>query len=339
MSTQKYKLYLEMSGQVLRGLRVSTGNGGSVIEDFRELSSENPAELGAAVEEMARTKGGAYTRATCGIYPSDRLLRQVSIKEAAKPVDQAVMEEILTGQFRINPREYVLAALNAEDGQPVVPGRLYKDLFFCGAPRSQVKSAQDILVEAGVYPLRLELTSASTLGMLLSWAKVEEFQDAVLVLELSAENSHSFILNGGRVDFARPMPLGLNSMISGVREELGLKDDESARRLFFSDSFDFTEMGPRLIERMLRELQSSIGLYEVKTGQSVGRVVCTLLPDKLSWLTRTFARCLGMTAWQPDFTRQLAAMSVKVNEQTISREVDSSMLGLLSLMHNEEVPS
>ena len=82
----------------------------------------------------------------------------------------------------------------------------------------------------------------------------------------------------GRVG-TRPIPQGLESMIPVVQKELGLKDEESAKKLFYSNTFDFTSMGNALIKKLLKELQSSIGFYEVQTGQSVGLLHGTQLPQ------------------------------------------------------------
>eukprot|EP01035_Chromulina_nebulosa_P038843 gene38842-52466_t len=114
-----------------------------------------------------------------------------------------------------------------------------------------------------------------------------------LVLEIGADSTHSFIVSPTGVDASRPIPQGLDAMVPIVQKELGLKDEESARKLFYSNTFDFTGMGPLLIKRLLKELQSSIGFYEVQTGQSVGQVLCTQLSPKLAWLDAAIAGSLG----------------------------------------------
>ena len=39
-------------------------------------------------------------------------------------------------------------------------------------------------------------------------------------------------------------------------QALGLKDEESARKLFYSNTFDFTGMGSVLTKKLIKELQS-----------------------------------------------------------------------------------
>ncbi len=86
-------------------------------------------------------------------------------------------------------------------------------------------------------------------------------------------------------------------MIPVVQKELGLKDEESARKLFYSNTFDFTGMGGTLVKKLLKELQSLIGFMKCRPGQSIGQVFCTQLPANLGWLGLTMAApwaCLSL---------------------------------------------
>ncbi len=51
------------------------------------------------------------------------------------------------------------------------------------------------------------------------------------------------------------------------------------------------------MKKLLKELQSSIGFYEVQTGQSIGNVICTQLPASLSWLGTTMAGALTQSGF------------------------------------------
>ncbi len=333
-SQKKNFFYVERSRSGIRAARLSVNGNGSVVEEVDTISSLVPEEVKAFVQRFGRLKAGQLMRAACAIYPDDRLFRHWSLKDAARPADPRTLEEIVTKQFKVNPADYMLTALNADDGTPFDGTRTNREVVICGGRRRAFQEAQDYLVECGIYPVRLELGSVATAGMYLRHAKAEGIEEPVLLLEIDEETSTVVILNKGRIDSTRPLSLGLNSMIGGVREELGLKDEGAARRLFFSDSFDFREMGPRLVDRITRELQSLIGFYEVQTGQSIGRVCCTLLPPKLRWLNETFAGLLGMKTHEVDFAALLAkanfsfAADVNPGEEALSP-------GLLALMLTE----
>jgi hypothetical protein len=117
-----------------------------------------------------------------------------------------------------------------------------------------------------------------------------------------------------------------------VQKELGLKDEESARKLFFSNTFDFTGMGPVLIKKLVKELQSSIGFYEVQTGQSIGQVVCTLLPPKLGWLEAAIASQLGVGVLKSDLGEWLQSRQITLADTLVAQGQDARRLGLFGLM-------
>jgi hypothetical protein len=121
-------------------------------------------------------------------------------------------------------------------------------------------------------------------------------------------------------------------MVPIVQKELGLKDEESAKKLFYSNTFDFTGMGPLLIKKLLKELQSSIGFYEVQTGQSVGQLVSTQLSPKLVWLDTAIANALGIGGLKVEPAAWLQSRHVTVPEPLMKHLSEIRWFGLLGLM-------
>jgi len=152
------------------------------------------------------------------------------------------------------------------------------------------------------------------------------------VLDVGNDTTHSFIVSATGIEASRPIPQGLEAMVPVVQKELGLKDEESARKLFRSNTFDFTGMGPLLTKRLLKELQSSIGFYEVQTGQSVGQVLCIQLSPKLSWLEGTLASSLGIATMRFDPIPWLRSRKVIVPDALSKTAGDFRWFGLMSLM-------
>ena len=128
----------------------------------------------------------------------------------------------------------------------------------------------------------------------MNYLNFKQSKSPVLVLEMGAEVTQSYIVSPDGVDISRAIPTGIAAMIPVVQKELGLKDQESAMKLFYSNTFDFTSMGGTLVKKLVKELQSLIGFYEVQTGQSIGQVFCTQLPPNLKWLGATMAGALGV---------------------------------------------
>jgi Tfp pilus assembly PilM family ATPase len=175
---------------------------------------------------------------------------------------------------------------------------------------------------------------------MVSYLKFKQSKTPVLLLEIGQETTQSFILSAEGVDISRPIPSGIAAMIPVVQKELGLKDEESAKKLFYSNTFDFTSMGGVLVKKLLKELQSSIGFYEVQTGQSIGNVVCTQLPASLSWLGATMASSLSVPALKLELLPWLESQNIKLAEGVTLGQPDERWFGLFSLLasHQNAVP-
>jgi hypothetical protein len=303
------------------------------IEDLRECPPDDSEALAEAIRQIHPGKNASgYLHATVGVYPEKRLVRRHSV-EVRRIKEPSYFAEVCSQQFRIEQDKFSLAIINANDGSDFDAAKAQqKEVIFCGLPTDESDAVQKGLLDNKIYPERLELGSIATLGAVVEWLAFTKSKTPTLVLEISAESTHSFIVTASGVEASRPIPQGLNSMIPIVQKELGLKDEEAARKLFYSNTFDFTGMGPLLIKRFLKELQSSIGFYEVQTGQSVGQMVSTQLPAKLVWLDRAISAALGINSAKIDPVPWLKALQITIPENLLRHAQDARYLGLLALM-------
>ena len=184
----------------------------------------------------------------------------------------------------------------------------------------------------GIYPERVELSTLALLGGLISYSEIKERIAPTLFLEISSDSAQVLIYQGNHLDVARPIPYGLNSMYPIIQRELGLKDESSARKLFSSNTFDFTEMGGLLLKKLLKELQASTGFYEVQTGQTIGEIFLSALPDNLSWIGSTLSRILGVDVLVPEYSDWFSAHSIEWQDQADLLSLGSRWFGLFSLM-------
>lgn len=302
------------------------------IEAVREVAGGKLEAVCQTLLEMADgKKKGRMMSASFGIYPNRRFIRKASL-DAKKMKEESYLNEVLVSQFRVEPEKMTLALIGAGSGLGIDPANpATKEALFCGSFTEDFKKVQDDLIAAGLFPEAIELGSVAMLGGLLSYLSFVENKTPTLFLEVGKETTNCYILNTNGVDLARPIALGVNSIIPLVQKELGLKDEESAAKLFFSNTFDFGGMGPALIKKLLKELQSSIGFYEVQTGQSIGQLVCAGLPDNLSWLGSTLGSTLGVNVLKPDFGPWLKANGIEWNETTVGCAPSLIHFGILSL--------
>lgn len=303
-----------------------------VVEELKEFAS---TDIGALTEWVRGSEGkgsSGYAHATCGVYPTKRIIRRHTL-DPKKVKEPAYFNEIYTQQFRVESEKYTIKALNADDGSDYdLIKSTQKEALFCGLPSEEIITIQDKLLEQGIYPERLELGTLALMGGLGNYLKFKQSKSPLLLLEIGEDSTQSFILSAEGVDISRPIPSGIAAMIPVVQKELGLKDEESAKKLFYSNTFDFTSMGGALVKKLLKELQSSIGFYEVQTGQSIACVLCTQLPSNLSWLGATMAGALGVPSMKMDMGLWLESLNIKLANGVVLGQSEERWAGLFSLI-------
>ena len=333
--------FVELNDHAVMLARTSSPVAPFTVEDMRECPRGDAAALEECIQQIQPKKApSGYLHACVGIYPAKRLVRRHAL-ELKRLNEPAYLAEVCTQQFRIEQAKYSISILNAADGADYdLAKATQKEVIFCGMPGEDIATAQNFLLESGIYPERLELGSVAMLGGVVDGLAFTKSKTPTLVLEIGADTTHSFIVSATGVDVSRPISQGLDAMVPIVQKELGLKDEESARKLFYSNTFDFTGMGPLLVKRLLNELQSSIGFYEVQTGQSVGQVLCTQLSPKLAWLDAAIASALGITSLTLDPAPWLQSRQISLPEALAKTAQDIRWFGLLGLMaHYHSSPS
>lgn len=329
-------LFVDISEFSILAARTSGFKIPMVIEDLAEYplgSGVSPEEVRELFEGLVDFRGNGYFVSRCGVYPEGRFVRYYEAETANKAKDMNFLSEILKSEFNVDPQSNSVAILDAKDGSDYNPEEsLTKRLVFCGAPSESFKQQQDNMLDFGLYPERLELSTVTTLGGVSDYAHFNEIKSPILCFELTSKSANIFIINRGQVDVARPVPFGLDSIYPLLQRELGLKDEASARKLFFSNTFDFAEMGPKLLRRMTKELQASTGFYEVQTGLTIENVFISVLPKNLSWVSKTVSDSLGLEILQPNLEKWLESLKIKLGEGVDVSNLGARWMGLFSLM-------
>lgn len=326
--------YVSLNEQGMQVARTSAPAVPFTLEDLRE----GPVDDGPSqVELLKQVRGGGrspspYLQAIVGVNPARRLVRRHSV-DSKRVKEPGYFAELCSQQFRIEFDKHALSVLNAADGSVFDPARaVQKDVIFCGLPLEDVIQLQGELLGLGIYPRRLELGTVSLLGGMVDLLSQSRSKSPLLVVELGADMTHSFIVSAAGVEASRPIAHGYSAMVPLVQKELGLKDEEAARKLLFANTFDFTGMGPVLLKRLVADLQSSTGFFEVQTGQSVGRVFVCHLPAPLAWMEASLGASLGLPSFRPDVLPWLASRQVAVPDSLAATVRESRWFGLLSLM-------
>jgi len=325
-------LFFDLAGDTALLARTTGMTVPFVIEELREVPIGDPAEVAEAVRSLAGVRGSGYANACCGIYPNSRLVARLAI-EGRKLRDEGYLTQHVADTLKIDAAAHTLVPINVGDGSDLASLKVApKEILVCGAQSAEIITHQNQLLEYGLFPERLEIGTIATVGGLMSQLRFSDNKSPLLLLEIGTESTSVLVLTRDGVDITRSVSFGISSMIPLVQKELALKDEESAKKLFFSNSFDFTGMGPQLTKRLLRELQASIGFYEVQTGQSINQLCCTLLPGKVGWLQRTLADVLGMKVHTVDHAAWLKSMGIEPAEGVQLNDLPPVWTSLMCLM-------
>ena len=330
-------LFIDISEFSILAARTSSDKLPMVIEEIAELplqsTSHDPETVRAFFEQLVDFKGNSYFVGHCGVYPEERFVRYYEAETTSKVKDPKFLSNILQNEFNVDVDASYVSILDSRNGHDFQWGKVTtKRLLFCGGPKSKFQVEQDRLLSYGIYPRRLELSTVTTIGGVSDYAKFKGITGPILSFELTSESANIAILNKGQVDVARPVPFGLDSIYPLLQRELGLKDEASAKKLFFSNTFDFAEMGPKLLRRMTKELQATTGFYEVQTGQTIEHVFMSVLPKNLNWVAKTVSDSLGLEIVQVNIEAWLESLNIKLADGVEVLNLGSRWLGLFSLM-------
>jgi hypothetical protein len=336
MKSKTKGLFLDVSEFSILAAKTSGYKLPITIEDLTEIplkEGQDEDEVKSLLEEFVDFQGNDYFVSVCGVYPESRFTRYYEADTVNKAKDVNHLRKVLQEQFSIDPDKNVLSILDANDGSDYdMQKSLSKKLLFCGAKAEELQKIQNSLLSYAIYPEQMTIASISTLGGFCDYAKFKKMQSPLLCLEMTSSSANIFIQNRGKVEVTRPVSFGLDSIYPLLQKELGLKDETSARKLFYSNTFDFAEMGPKLMSRITKELQACTGFYEVQTGQTIDKILLSVLPKNLSWIEQTLSRALGLDVIKPDFELWLESLQIKLGESADLSGLSGRWFSVFSLM-------
>lgn len=309
------------------------------IESINEFPRNEPGKLKEFLEQATAGRRSRYIHSHCGIIPESRFFRLHSLESMAKAKDPDYFAKVLEDQFRISPGSSLMTTINVQNGAAFSPDRSLasqKDLLLCGADKREIHAFQDNLVECGIFPQSLQLGTLSGLAGVKHYLKAKEIEDPVLLLEVTQNSANLFILSQDKVDLCRPVNFGFNAVLPVIQQELGLKDEESARSLFASNTFDFREIGPKLLNKILKELNASTGFYEVQTGQTIPYLYMTSLPENLNWIPEVISKEMDIKLLDVDWHGWAEDIGVSFGDSCSPADLGPSAFGLFSLFINFE---
>jgi hypothetical protein len=340
MLSKKTKgLFVEVNGFSYHVAAVSGLQPPFTVESISEFPRNEPGKLKEFLDFGTANRVGRYLHAHCGIVPESRFFRLHSFESITRAKEPDYFSQLLEQQFRISragARFSVLSALSGSAFSPTKSLASQKELLLCGADTREFSAFQDNLIDCGIYPQSLQLSTLSSIAGLKHYLGMKAVEDPVLLLEITQNSANLFILSKEKIDLCRPVNFGFNAILPVIQQELGLKDEESARSLFFANTFDFREIGPKLLRRMIKELNASVGFYEVQTGQTIPMLYVCALPSSLSWIPGVISSEMEIQLLDIDWGEWSSSIGVSFGDDCSPADLGPSSFSLFSLFMNFE---
>ncbi|HZP61220.1 MAG TPA: PEGA domain-containing protein [Opitutaceae bacterium] len=265
-----------------------------VIEDIREVAVDNKAAVEEAIQGVFPDTAGGTARVLAALRPKQRRLYLSSEEEAKKFPSLAALPGMLMepSLASISPCEYT--AVNARDGLTIsgqgVPWIL------AAAQKEGYELAVASLKELKLEPGRISPATLSAIGGVASALKLKGDGSTALLFEFGDLSTHVLLVTSEGVEAVRAAAVTMDKVAEAVQVELGLKFKGSAAKLFFNESYDFSETGPKIAARIAQELTADVGAL----GRSPAAFICTGLPGKQDWFARSLAGALNLSPLDTD---------------------------------------
>jgi len=333
ISSSKKDYIVEYRPTCIRVVRVSSYTTPITIEAIAEIPlGDDMDAIATSVRKLAGVKANGYLNGACVVYPERRIIRQITI-DTPKGTEADFVFKALGESFSDVPVELSAHCLSPATGEEIDPANYNKkEVIVCGVPNIDIVKLQKQMLGHGIYPSRIELGTIGTIGSLQDALIKQGSEAPSLFLEIEKNFSNAVIIGPKGIEMSRRIETGSEDIAFALKEELNLKDENSAYKLLSSRDFDFSSISRKILRRLMRELQSSIGFYEVQTGQSVSWIHCSTRATSMDWLEGSIGSLLNLAPFSLSLTDWLDANGIKCADESITERLDISWIGQLAAL-------
>lgn len=320
-------LYLELTKHTLLVTRAS----GTSIEIFRECALDNKPGVEEILSSLDPDWKANGLPAVAALAPLPVWWHLSSTEEAARYRTETKLREFgatlphaLTGNLE-------LTCCHAADGTLISSQG--------SAPWLLGLSTAEGLASTGatatnwrIAPARSESSTLSHVGGIVT-ALRHAGRGAVVLWDLALDRSQLFLLTPRGVEALVPCGAGLDTIFGAVQTAIGLKFRAAAARLFFNETYDFSEIGAQVAAPIAAALQAARA--QLPAAAQTAGLACTNLTGKQAWFVREAATAAGLQPWTPDLRLLAAQLKLQFSDNAIEPTLTPAALGLLHLVSSQ----
>ena len=328
MSTNEQPTYIELTKHTLLVARAAGAN----VELFRECSLDNKAsveETLAAFDPDWKTNG---LRAVTALAPLPVYWHLASTEEATRHRSENALRDFGAALPHHLIGDLELTCCHAADGTLISPQGSAR--WILGLTQADsLTAATATAAEWQIESTRAESSTLAHLGAISTALRLAG-NGSVVLWDLAVDRSQLFYITARGVEAAVPCTAGLDDIFGGVQTAIGLKFRGAAARLFFNDTYDFTDAGPKVAAAVGPALQAARAA--LPAASSAATFTCTGVTGKQAWFVREAALAAGLQPWSPDMRLLAAQLKLQFSgDGTIEPTLSPSALGLLHLVASQ----
>jgi len=318
---EEIQVYVKLTHHTLHALRAVNG----IIEAGGECVLENKASVEALLGAVAPAWKTDGIKAAARVWPDATGWHLSTDTEAMLDRTSDAMRAIASATQK-NPRAAMdYAACNATDGENVTPDGMDKWVV-TGSPQDSVAK-----VSAALKGLKVEVDGAgpaafAEIAVVTAALRAEE-KGSVALWDLGSDQSTLVLISGAGVEATVPCEVGLSSIFEAVQVALRLKFRGAGERLFFNETYDFTEPGPKVGAAVGAKLKAALGLLPPSATSPM--LACLGLTGKQAWFLREVASAAGTTPWEPAVADLASGLGVSFSDSTVEASFSSASAGLM----------
>lgn len=305
------------------------------LDEFVELPASDDAGCEQWINKhFGERRRGQFHPAYCGFHPAERVM----VREIITPKrlnEPGYLHGLLAEHARISSaREWTVAALNPMDGTPIPADGNPRHALLFGVPWASIRKAQDRLLDLGVRPRRLEVSTLGLLGCLSRHRLQTGYAHAIAVCEIEFNQTRLYIIAKDGVHVLASLPHGLMSITEAAMKELDAPDIATARAQLENPPEALVAQGRRLTRAISRHFKPAVDHFELKTGHRIDALHCTQLPSNLTWLAEALGSAVDLGLIQPDIAALAAEGGLKLAPEgtTSPTPITANWLSTLSLV-------
>jgi len=320
LSSKRKGFFYEASEFSYYGATATAFEAPLTVQEFVLLPRTEEQKFRSIIDGMASGNGKRrIVQGNCTVYPESRFICRSSI-DPKKLKDPNFLSDHLKSEFQIESEVSDVRILHPGMGTEIdLETNFGKNILYCGSNTKELDSIQESLVEMGIYPRSIEIGSISCLGGIVDYLKWKNISTPVLSVEIQGDFSNVFIVSQKGLLLSKKVDHGINSMVPKLQKELGLEDEEAAKKLLFSETLDFEDIGARLLRKLMHELQASTGFFEVQTGISVGLCFTPIIPEGFSWIVDILLESLSVSTLEIDLVPWLEHLGIQLSDEVASQ--------------------